>query len=163
MDQVGRILCDGDGNSGKPAIIALQEVTAELIGILRPHIGCDAEHTRAPNAGDGSVGSYSMFVQDHPCAVALGVREPLGPLCGARFSGFKDNNSGRRVALARTDWPGVGTIVVGTTHLESGWSDNKGGQAESYAIRARQLLEAAAMLTKEATACSARAVSPWVI
>lgn len=142
MHEVGRILTeDGAADSGTPTIIALQELTPRLQSMLRQ-----------------ALGSYSLFQQSEcGIACAIGVRPPLGPLVGARFAAFDQSEMGRGVALGRTEWPGVGTVVVGTTHLESGWSNDRDRQCAIYTIRKQQLIEAAAIMMREAEACSARA------
>ena len=81
--------------------------------------------------------------------VALSTRPPLGPLLGGRFDPFPHSRMGRGLLLARCDWPGMGTVVLGTAPLESYVSAKE--QERVVPERRDQLKVAAHTLAMEAT------------
>ena len=81
--------------------------------------------------------------------VALATRPPLGPLRGGRYVPYASSQMGRGLLLGRAAWPGVGTVALGSTHLES-WVGEHMQVAVKEARRA-QLAQAGRLLVEEAT------------
>ncbi|KAK3247316.1 hypothetical protein CYMTET_43180 [Cymbomonas tetramitiformis] len=132
-------LADSGGGGARPALLALQEVTDPQSRLLRPALAKAGYH--APVEQETSA----------PYWVALSTRAPLEPLVGARTHEYTCGTMmGRALLLGRTVWPGVGVVVVGTSHLES----FVGAEADVQVrrLRAAQLAEAGAVLCKEVRA-----------
>ena len=54
-----------------------------------------------------------------PYYVALTTRAPVGVLLEPRYVEYSRTMMGRGLLLGRASWPGVGEVVLSSTHLES--------------------------------------------
>ena len=143
MREVARVLDGGDTGSARPCVLALQELVAPLEGLLLPRL-------RQAGFTSWVIEDYRRYGDSTSYGVALATRPPLGPLEGGRYEPFPPAMTlmHRGVALGRAHWPGVGRIVLGSTHLESWIGDDGNGPIVSN--RRRQLVEATAILEREA-------------
>ena len=138
-------LADAAGSAARPSVIALQELTPELHGLLNPQLRRagyqDLVHQpwrECPSNGEAKYG------------VALATRPPLSPLQHGRYQAFTQSMMSRGLVLGTTTWYDGTRLVLGSTHLESFVGQEMNGQVSSN--RASQLKEAAAILSKEAEA-----------
>ena len=149
--------------STRPALLALQELTPSLQGMISPHLE--------------RVGYSSLYVQPwstcgqngiEPYGVALTTRPPLSPLASHRFHLYRNTMMGRGLLYGTVDWVGTGDevrnragtpapsrFVVGTTHLESYVGDAEDAIVTRH--RRAQLVEAARLLEAEMEARGAMA------
>ena len=121
LDAVARLLCEGaaaeppgapppPANAAampSPAFVGLQEVTPQWAAHLRPKLV----------AG----GFHGLHCQQPPQQyfVALATRPPLSALRDVTTLDYHRTMMGRALVFGRATWPGVGELVLGTTHLES--------------------------------------------
>jgi len=123
-------------------VLALQELTPSSMATLRPALVAAGYR---PPFEQRELRPFNGHEHYH---VALTTRAPLGPLVEARYREYSATRMGRGLLLGRAEWPGVGTVVLSSTHLES-WI----GKEEEMKVRAdrkSQVREAAAWLRREA-------------
>lgn len=89
------------------SVVAFQELTSENAPLL----------ARALKSA-----RFGPIVREEtrsPYFCGLATRAPLGPLTHARSVPYDDSLMLRGLVMGRCEWPGVGSVALGSTHLES--------------------------------------------
>ena len=141
MLEAARVLSGGDDGTERPSAVAVQELTDDLLHWLQPRLKANGFHSAFKQP-------YELNAPNSRYGVALFTRPPLGPLQSPRFHPYPDSHMGRGLVLGVTHWPGVGRLVLGSTHLESFVGEHADGVVVPE--RRRQLAEAGRRLSEEA-------------
>jgi endonuclease/exonuclease/phosphatase family metal-dependent hydrolase len=159
MQSIAR-LADDAGGGVRPSLLAMQELTPSLLGLLSPHL-------KAHGYRDAQVQPWGSAASNgaEKYGVAISTRPPLSPLLWSRFHAYRGSRMGRGLLLGtvRCDGEGGGgegggaegggaegggaMVIIGTTHLESYVGDSE--EHVTVPERRRQLAEACAVLRQE--------------